>query len=143
MSRNRYAVILLVVLALTLWLAGRYVNRTTATLCNELQTACTLAETGQMPQAQQAYRAAADNAAQASKVLGMLVRRNLIDQMNQTLSLLPGCAKEENLTDLTLETDRPAASCNRYSNHFSAVFDRLSSMSFNSSIKVLTSLNWR
>ena len=92
MSRNRYAVILLVVLALTLWLAGRYVNRTTATLCNELQTACTLAETGQMPQ--------------ASKVLGMLVRRNLIDQMNQTLSLLPGCAKEENLTDLTLETDR-------------------------------------
>lgn len=55
MSRNRYAVILLVVLALTLWLAGRYVNRTTATLCNELQTACTLAETGQMPQAQQAY----------------------------------------------------------------------------------------
>ena len=97
MSRNRYAVILLVVLALTLWLAGRYVNRTTATLCNELQTACTLAETGQMPQAQQAYRAAADNAAQASK---------LIDQMNQTLSLLPGCAKEENLTDLTLETDR-------------------------------------
>lgn len=81
-------------------------NRTTATLCNELQTACTLAETGQMPQAQQAYRAAADNAAQASKVLGMLVRRNLIDQMNQTLSLLPGCAKEENLTDLTLETDR-------------------------------------
>ena len=45
MSRNRYAVILLVVLALTLWLAGRYVNRTTATLCNELQTACTLAET--------------------------------------------------------------------------------------------------
>ena len=54
MSRNRYAVILLVVLALTLWLAGRYVNRTTATLCNELQTACTLVETGQMPQAQQA-----------------------------------------------------------------------------------------
>ena len=53
MSRNRYAVILLVVLALTLWLAGRYVNRTTATLCNELQTACTLAETGQLPQAQQ------------------------------------------------------------------------------------------
>ena len=41
MSRNRYAVILLVVLTLTLWLAGRYVNRTTATLCNELQTACT------------------------------------------------------------------------------------------------------
>ena len=93
MSRNRYAVILLVVLALTLWLAGRYVNCTTATLCNELQTACTLAETGQMPQAQQAYRAAADNAAQASKVLGMLVRRNLIDQMNQTLETDRACCQ--------------------------------------------------
>ena len=73
----------------------------------------------------------------------MLVRRNLIDQMNQTLSLLPGCAKEENLTDLTLETDRACCQLQQIQQSFSAVFDRLSSMSFNSSIKVLTSLNWR
>ncbi len=106
MSRNRYAVILLVVLALALWLAGRYVNRTTAALCNELQAACALAETGQAPQALQRYQAITANAADNGKVLGLLVRRNLIDQLNQTLSLLPGCAKEENLTDLTLETNR-------------------------------------
>ena len=106
MSRNRYAVILLAVLALALWLAGRYVNHTTAALCGELQAAYALAETGQTPQARQIYQAAADNAAQASKVLGLLVRRNLIDQMNQTLSLLPGCAKGEDLTDLTIETAR-------------------------------------
>lgn len=106
MSRNRYAVILLVVLALALWLAGRYVTRTTAALCGELQAACTLAETGQTSQALQSYRAITAKAADNSKVLGLLVRRNLIDQLNQTLSLLPGCAKDENLTDLTLETDR-------------------------------------
>ena len=106
MSRNRYAVILLVVLALALWMAGHYVNHTTTTLCKELQAACTLAKTGQTPQAQQAYQAAADSAAQASKVLGLLVRRNLIDQMNQTLSLLPGCAEGEDYADLTIETAR-------------------------------------
>ncbi len=53
----------------------------------------------------------------------LLVRRNLIDQLNQNIE--------------------PAASCSRYGNHFSAVFERLSSMSLSSSIKVLTSLNWR
>ena len=106
MSRNRYAVILLVVLALALWLAGRYVNRTTAALCSELQAACTLAETGQTPQALQRYQAITAKAADHSKVLGLLVRRNLIDQLNQTLSLLPGCVRNEDLTDLTLETNR-------------------------------------
>lgn len=106
MSRNRYAVILLVVLALALWWAGRYVDRTTAALCSELQTACTLAETGQFLQARQAYEATAAQAADASKMLGLLVRRNLIDQMNQTLSLLAPCAADEDLTDLILETAR-------------------------------------
>ena len=42
-----------------------------------------------------------------SAITGLIgVMDDAIDQMNQTLSLLPGCAKEENLTDLTLETDR-------------------------------------
>ena len=106
MSRNRYAVILLVVLALALWLAGRYVNRSTAALCSELQATCALAKTGQTVQALQSYQAITAKAADHSKMLGLLVRRNLIDQMNQTLSLLPGCVRGEDLTDLTLETDR-------------------------------------
>lgn len=106
MSRNRYAILLLAVLAVTLWLAGRYVNHTTAALCSELQAACALAEAGQMQQAFHTYQAAAARAADASRWLGLLVRRNLIDQMNQTLSILPGCAKRASLTDLTLETAR-------------------------------------
>ena len=106
MSRNRYAVLLLVALALALWLAGRYVDRTTAALCSELQAACTLAETGRLPQARQAYNCIIARAANASGTLGLLVRRNLIDQMNQTLSVLPRCAEGENLADLTIETAR-------------------------------------
>ena len=106
MSRNRYAILLLVALALALWLAGRYVDRTTAALCSELQAACTLAETGRLPQARQAYDSIIARAADASGTLGLLVRRNLIDQMNQTLSVLPRCAEGENLADLTIETAR-------------------------------------
>ena len=106
MSRNRYAVILLVVLALTLWLAGRYVDRTTAVLSAELRAACILALEGRSSDALQSYQAITAKAANHSKVLGLLVRRNLIDQMNQTLCLLPSCAEDENLTDLILETDR-------------------------------------
>ena len=37
----------------------------------------------------------------------------------------------------------PANRPGRSGNHFSAGFERLPSISFNSSIKVLTSLNWR
>lgn len=106
MSRNRYAVLLLAALVFALWLAGRYVTRTTTALCGELQAACTLAETGRTQEAASAYRAAAASAADASPWLGLLVRRNLIDQMNQTLNILPSCAEDENLTDLTLETAR-------------------------------------
>ena len=103
MSRNRYAVLLLVTLALALWLAGRYVDRTTAALCSELQAACTLAETGRLPQARQAYDCIIARAADVSGTLGLLVRRNLIDQI---LSVLPRCAEGENLADLTIETAR-------------------------------------
>lgn len=106
MSRNRYAVILLAVLALTLWRAGRYVDRTTAALRAELHAACTLALEGRSGEALQAYHRAADHAADASGVLALLVRRNLIDEMNQTLSILPGCATAESLTDLKMETAR-------------------------------------
>ena len=57
-------------------------------------------------QARQAYDCIIARAADASGTLGLLVRRNLIDQMNQTLSVLPRCAEGENLADLTIETAR-------------------------------------
>ena len=106
MSRNRYAVILLVVLALTLWLAGRYVDRTTAVLSAELRAACILALEGRSSDALLAYHSAAEHAANASGGLALLVRRNLIDEMNQTLSVLPNCVAAEGLTDLKMETAR-------------------------------------
>ena len=106
MSRNRYAVILLVVLALALWLAGRYVDRTTAALSAELRAACTLALEGRSGDALLAYHNAAEHAADASSGLALLVRRNLIDEMNQTLSVLPNCVATEGLTDLKMETAR-------------------------------------
>lgn len=106
MSRNRYAAVLLFVLVLTLWGAGRYVDHTTAALCSELQAAQALALHGQSAQAQQAYAAAAHRAQDASGWLALFVRRNLVDQLGQTLQILPAYSSGEDLRDLTAETAR-------------------------------------
>lgn len=78
-----------------------------------------------------------------SVLLALLVRRNIIDQLNQTMTVLPPCAEADSLADLEMETQRACAQIARCGNHFSAGFERLSSISFSSSMKVLTSLNWR
>jgi hypothetical protein len=38
--------------------------------------------------------------------LGLLVRRNILDQLNQTLAVLPPCAEADSLADLEMETQR-------------------------------------
>ena len=106
MSRNRYAALLLFVLMLTLWGAGRYVDHTTAALCSELQAAQTLALNGQSVLARQAYADAARHARDASGWLALFVRRNLVDQLGQTLQTLPSYSSGEDLRDLTAETAR-------------------------------------
>ena len=74
-------------------------------------------------------------------VLGLLVRRNILDQLNQTLAVLPPCAEADSLADLEMETQRAYTQIEQVRQSFSADFERLSSISFSSSIKVLTSLN--
>ena len=122
MSRNRYAVLLLVALALALWLAGRYVDRTTAALCSELQAACTLAETGRLPQARQAYDCIIARAADASGTLGLLVRRNALDRMNETMAVLPQYANPENQADLAVEAARVLAQIDQLEQCFTGTF---------------------
>ena len=38
-----------------------------------------------------------------------LVRRNIIDQLNQTMAVLPPCAEADSLADLEMETQRACA----------------------------------
>lgn len=106
MRRNWYAAGLLVLLFAAVWGAGVYVRTTTAQLDSQLAAACSYAERGDYPKARQAYRQTAQAAQQASRLWLLLIRRSLIDQLNQTLATLPHYATEENRSDLAVETAR-------------------------------------
>ena len=53
-----------------------------------------------------AYGRAAEKARESSGLLNLLVRRNILDQMNQTMAVLPPCAETDSLADLEMETQR-------------------------------------
>lgn len=97
---------ILLALALLLLTAGRYVDHTTDAMQQSLQAAYALAVQGDYPAARHAYAQAADTAQRSSEVLCLLVRRNIIDQLNQTLAVLPPCAEADSLADLEMETQR-------------------------------------
>ena len=109
MKRNWYAAIILLALCVLLFRAGQYVDRTTAGMQRQLEAAYALAEQGDYPAARRAYASAAAKAQTASRILGLLVRRNLIDQLNQTMTVLPPCAEADSLADLEMETQRACA----------------------------------
>jgi hypothetical protein len=96
MKRNWYAAIILLALCVLLFRAGQYVDRTTAGMQRQ----------GDYPAARCAYSRAANRALRSTQVLGLLVRRNILDQLNQTLAVLPPCAEADSLADLEMETQR-------------------------------------
>lgn len=102
MKRNWYAAIILLALCVLLFRAGQYVDRTTAGMQRQLEAAYALAEQGDYPAARRAY----SRALRSTQVLGLLVRRNILDQLNQTLAVLPPCAEADSLADLEMETQR-------------------------------------
>ena len=106
MKRNWYAAIILLALCVLLFRAGQYVDRTTAGMQRQLEAAYALAEQGDYPAARRAYSRAANRALRSTQVLGLLVRRNILDQLNQTLAVLPPCAEADSLADLEMETQR-------------------------------------
>lgn len=109
MNRNWYATILLAVLFLTLYAAGIYLDRNVQALTQQLDTAYSLAEAGNYRQAQQVYEETAEQSAQSSTVWMLLVRRSLVDQLNQTLATIPSYVSAENMADLAVETSRARA----------------------------------
>ena len=109
MHRNWYATILLAVLFLTLYGAGIYLDRNVQALTQQLDTAYSLAEAGNYRQAQQVYEETAEQSSQSSTVWMLLVRRSLVDQLNQTLATIPSYVSAENMADLAVETSRARA----------------------------------
>lgn len=117
----------LLALCVLLFRAGQYVDRTTAGMQRQLEAAYALAEQGDYPAARRAYSRAANRALRSTQVLGLLVRRNILDQLNQTLAVLPPWCRGRQPGDLEMETQRACTQIDRCGNHFSADFERLSS----------------
>ena len=99
----------ILVLCLLLYLAGRYVTDTTDAMQAGVQRAYALAEQGDYPAARAAYAQTTRRAERDSALLALLVRRNIIDQLNQTMAVLPPCAEADSLADLEMETQRACA----------------------------------
>lgn len=106
MNRNWYAGILLVLLAGTLYISGQYINVSTQGLEQDLCAAYHIAETGAYTDAEQSFQKAADKAEENSKLWLLLIRRSLVDQLNQTLATIPSYVSRENMADLAVETAR-------------------------------------
>ena len=121
MKRNWYAIAILVLLAAVLLGCKQYVSATAGSLRAQVQSAYAQTLT-QHPQAQQAFRQAAHSARQASKKLGLLVRRNALDRMNETMAVLPQYANPENQADLAVEAARVLAQIDQLEQCFTGTF---------------------
>ena len=120
MKRNWYAIAILVLLAAVLLGCKQYVSATAGSA--QVQSAYAQTLTQQYPQAQQAFRQAAHSARQASKKLGLLVRRNALDRMNETMAVLPQYANPENQADLAVEAARVLAQIDQLEQCFTGTF---------------------
>ena len=127
MKRNWYAIAILVLLAAVLLGCKQYVSATAGSLRAQVQSAYAQTLTQQYPQAQQAFRQAAHSARQASKKLGLLVRRNALDRMNETMAVLPQYANPENQADLAVEATAEGKSIFAYdkSGKVAAAYEQL------------------
>lgn len=109
MKRNWYAIILLGILAVVLYTAGYYIDFSTQKMQENLQAAYKYAEEENYPQSCQTFKTIAKQARSTSQIWLLLVRRSLVDQLNQTLATIPSYVSKENLADLAVETARACA----------------------------------
>lgn len=106
MNRNWYAVVLVCILCAALLGAGRYMDHSVELLAQDVHTAYACAQKGDFDAARTAFYAAARRAQGFSRIWFLLVRRSLVDQLNQTLATLPAYSTRENLSDLAVEVAR-------------------------------------
>lgn len=109
MKRNWYALLILIALAGTVYGTCVLVDDTAAALEQDLRQAYACALVQDYPAARAAYLSINENAMRQSKWLGLLVRRNLLDQLNQTVATLAHYATEDNQADLNVEMARALA----------------------------------
>lgn len=122
MKRNLYAALLLLVICCVTMVSDRYVSDCAGRLRADVNAACQNAQAGQYAQAQQALCAAAETGRQRSRLLFLLVRRSLLDEINESLALLPEYAQPDNLADLCVECARVTAQLTQLEESYGAIF---------------------
>lgn len=105
-KRTLCALLLLALLAAFAVLAGRTLRAFGAQLDRQLAQAQALAEADRYAEAKALYRNALQAEQQHEPLLTLLVRRNLLDQLVQTLATLPCYADVDHTADLAVETAR-------------------------------------
>lgn len=81
-------------------------NNSFSVINQGIQEAYSCATSGNYDEARQKFYRVAQQAEGYTPVWILLVRRNLIDQFNQTLATIPSYATQENQSDLAVETAR-------------------------------------
>lgn len=109
MKRNWYALIILAVLTAFLTGAGYYVDTAAERMQRQIRQAYACTQTQDYDAARTAFQTVVRSGQQHSRWLVLLVRRNLVDQLNQTLAVLPGYATPDNQADLEVEVARACA----------------------------------
>lgn len=122
MKRNLYALILLAVVGGVVLVSGRYVAVSTAAIKIRVQAAYQLAEAGQFGRARDAYRTAQQYSQKTSPLLYLMVRRSLMDEINESLALLGNYAQADNFADLSVETARVTEQLDQLQRSFLAAF---------------------
>lgn len=122
MKRNFYAVLLLVMIVLVVSATGRYVAESTARTQDQVRLAFQSARAGEFDQARMQYAKAADLCRQDSRILYLLVRRSLLDEIQESLALLGNYAQADNLADLSVETARVTEQLDQLRQSFLAGF---------------------
>lgn len=122
MKRNLYAVLLLLLLLCLAAGAERYVARCAASTRTAVAQARQLAEDGRYAEARRGFDAAAENSLAQSRWLFLLVRRSLMDEINESLAILAQYTRPDNLADLAVESARVTAQLYQLEASFGAVF---------------------
>lgn len=106
MNRNWYALILVCLLGIGMWRAGLFVDHSIREIESDLAQAYSLAQAQHYNQATQAFDNVIQKANACRPFWTLLVRRSLVDQLNQTLATIPFYTTPENQSDLAVETAR-------------------------------------
>lgn len=121
-KRNFYAALLLVVVSCIVAGSGWYVSRCAKQTRTRVQTAYQAALDGEYSRAKQDFLDISETSQRQSRLLFLLVRRSILDEINESLSLLERYSTQDNLADLGAETARVTSQLDQLEDSFWAVF---------------------